>query len=333
MEQPIQVRDPTRASNLKNMPKRYAYLGPEGTFTEAALRNLRPEALEESRVPCEGVASVFDAVRSGEVDGGVVPLENSVEGGVTATIAELINGEPLVITGETAVPVEFSLFARAEVSPEDVKRVATHPHALAQCRDWLARNMPGVETHTVSSTAAAARAVSEPGAPYDAAICASIAGERYGLHSLADGIGDRSDAATRFIQLSRLGALPPPTGADRTSIIAFIADDHPGALVELLNQFAVRGVNLSRLASRPTGDALGNYCFSIDAEGHSADARVGEALMGIRRVCRDVRFLGSYPRSGRSTEPEPTLRARPTTEADFAEAERWLARIRAGQVD
>ena len=108
------------------MPKRYAYLGPEGTFTEAALRNLRPEASEENRVPCEGVASVFDAVRSGKVDGGVVPLENSVEGGVTATIAELINGEPLVITGETAVPVEFSLFARAEVSPEDVgTRVGT----------------------------------------------------------------------------------------------------------------------------------------------------------------------------------------------------------------
>lgn len=315
------------------MPKRYAYLGPEGTFTEAALRNLRPDAPEESRVPREGVAAVFDAVRSGEVDGGVVPLENSVEGGVTATIAELINGDPLVITGETAVPVEFSLFARTDTSPEDVKRVATHPHALAQCRGWLARNMPEAETHTVSSTAAAARAVSEPGAPYDAAICAVIAGERYGLHALADGIGDRSDAATRFIYLSRPGELPPPTGADRTSIIAFIADDHPGALIELLNQFAVRGVNLSRLESRPTGDALGNYCFSIDAEGHVADARVGEALMGIRRVCRDVRFLGSYPRSGRPTEVDPTLRARPATDADFAEAERWLARIRDGQVD
>ena len=121
------------------MPNRYAYLGPEGTFTEAALRALRPEAPDGARVPCDGVAAVFDAVRSGTVDGGVVPLENSVEGGVTATIAELVNGEPLLITGETAVPVEFALFARPGTVLEDVKRVATHPHALAQCRGWRSR--------------------------------------------------------------------------------------------------------------------------------------------------------------------------------------------------
>ncbi|MEV2278921.1 prephenate dehydratase [Nocardiopsis sp. NPDC049922] len=315
------------------MPNRYAYLGPEGTFTEAALRDLRPGAPDGARVPCDGVAAVFDAVRSGAVDGGVVPLENSVEGSVTATIAELINGDPLVITGETAVPVEFALFARPGTVLEDVKRVATHPHALAQCRGWLSRHLPDADTHTVSSTAAAARSVSEPGAPYDAAICAVIAGERYGLNALATGVGDRSDAATRFIYLSRPGVLPEPTGADLTSLVAFIADDHPGALIELLNQFAVRGVNLTRLESRPTGDGLGNYCFCIDAEGHVAEARVGEALMGIRRVCRDVRFLGSYPRSGRATEIDPPLRPRPTTDADFVEAERWLARVRAGYVD
>ncbi|WP_435112076.1 prephenate dehydratase [Nocardiopsis synnemataformans] len=315
------------------MPNRYAYLGPEGTFTEAALRDLRPDAPDGARVPCEGVAAVFDAVRSGAVDGGVVPLENSVEGGVSATIAELVNGDPLLVTGETAVPVEFALFARGGTVLEDVKRVATHPHALAQCRGWLARNLPDADTHTVSSTAAAARAVSEPGAPYDAAICAVIAGERYGLHALASGIGDRSDAATRFIYLSRPGVLPAPTGADLTSLVAFIADDHPGALIEVLNQFAVRGVNLTRLESRPTGDRLGSYCFCIDAEGHVAEARVGEALMGIRRVCRDVRFLGSYPRSGRAAENDPLLRPRPTTDADFAEAEQWLARVRAGQID
>ncbi|GAB3693830.1 prephenate dehydratase [Nocardiopsis oceani] len=315
------------------MPNRYAYLGPEGTFTEAALHDLRPGADDESRVPCDGVVSVFDAVRSGAVDGGVVPLENSVEGGVTTTIAELINGEPLLITGETAVPVEFALFARPGTVLEDVKRVATHPHALAQCRGWLSAHLPDADTHTVSSTAAAARAVSEPGSSYDAAICAVIAGERYGLHALANGVGDRSDAATRFIYLSKAGSLPEPTGSDRTSLVAFIADDHPGALIEVLNQFAVRGVNLTRLESRPTGDGLGSYCFCIDAEGHVAEARVGEALMGIRRVCRDVRFLGSYPHRGRPTEIDPALRPRSATDADFAEAELWLARIRAGEVD
>ncbi|WP_017590213.1 prephenate dehydratase [Nocardiopsis ganjiahuensis] len=315
------------------MPNRYAYLGPEGTFTEAALRDLRPDADDRSRIPCDGVGAVFEAVRAGVVDGGVVPLENSVEGGVTTTIAELVNGEPLLITGETAVPVEFALFARPGTVLEDVKRVATHPHALAQCRGWLARNLPDADTHTVSSTAAAARAVAEPGAPYEAAICAVIAGERYGLHSLATGVGDRSDAATRFIYLSRAGTLPEPTGADRTSLVAFITDDHPGALIEVLNQFAVRGVNLTRLESRPIGDGLGSYCFCIDAEGHVAEARVGEALMGIRRVCRDVRFLGSYPRGGRNTEITPAMRPRSATDADFAEAELWLARIRAGDID
>lgn len=316
-----------------DMPNRYAYLGPEGTFTEAALRTLRPEAPADALVPCTGVAAVFDAVREGRVAGGVVPLENSVEGGVTATIAELVGGEPLVITAEAAVPVEFGLYTRAGVAPEDVKRVATHPHALAQCRGWLARHLPDAETSTVSSTAAAARALTEPGAPYDAAICAPIAGERYGLHALASDVGDRSDAATRFIYLTRPGALPAPTGSDRTSLVAFLKDDHPGALIELLNQFAVRGVNLTRLESRPTGDGLGNYCFSIDADGHVAEARVGEALMGIRRVCRDVRFLGSYPRGGRATEVTPTLTPRSATDADFHEAERWLARIRAGEVE
>ncbi|WP_046469187.1 prephenate dehydratase [Allosalinactinospora lopnorensis] len=315
------------------MPNRYAYLGPAGTFTEAALRALEPEAPAEALVPCSGVDAVFTAVREGQVDGGVVPLENSVEGGVTATTAELINGAPLLITAEVAVPVEFTLFTREGVAFADVKRVATHPHALAQCRGWLAANLPDAETHAVSSTAAAAQAVVEPGAPYDAAVAARIAGERYGLCALAEGIGDNSDAATRFVYITRPGPLPEPTGADRTSLVAFIADDHPGALIELLNQFAMRGVNLTRLESRPTGDGLGKYCFCIDAEGHVLEARVGEAMMGIRRICTDVRFLGSYPRADNGTGGTALRPPRRTSNADFHEAERWLARIRTGEAE
>jgi prephenate dehydratase len=314
------------------MPNRYAYLGPEGTFTEAALRALAPDAPADELLPCSGVDAVFAAVRGGAADSGVVPLENSVEGGVSATIAELVNGDPLLITAEVAVPVEFTLFAREHVALADVKRVATHPHALAQCRGWLARHLADAETHTVSSTAAAAQAVAEPGSPYDAAIAARIAGERYGLVPLAENVGDRADAATRFIRLARPGALPAPTGADRTSLVAFLSDDHPGALVELLNQFAVRGVNLTRLESRPTGDGLGRYCFCLDADGHVADARVGEALMGLRRICKDVRFLGSYPRAEADTELTPFMPTRGTTNADFHEAAQWLERIRAGGV-
>lgn len=315
------------------MPNQYAYLGPAGTFTEAALRELKPEAPVDSTVPCTGVDAVFTAVREGRVDGGVVPLENSVEGGVSATTAELIAGAPVMITAEVAVPVEFTLFAREGVTLADIKSIATHPHALAQCRGWLAANLPDAETFSVSSTAAAAQAVAEPGSPYDAAVSARIGGQRYGLHAVAEGVGDRSEAATRFIYLTRPGPSPAPTGADRTSVVAFIGDDHPGALIELLNQFAMRGVNLTRLESRPTGDGLGKYCFCIDAEGHVHEARVGEALMGMRRICPDVRFLGSYPRADGDTTLTPLQPPRRTSDADFHEAERWLARIRSGEVD
>lgn len=315
------------------MPNQYAYLGPAGTFTEAALRALTPEAPVESAVPCSGVDAVFTAVRDGQVDGGVVPLENSVEGGVSATTAELVEGPPVLITAEVAVPVEFTLFAREYVGLSDIKQVATHPHALAQCRGWLATHLPDAETISVSSTAAAAQAVAEPGSPYDAAVSARIGGERYGLRAVAEGVGDRSDAATRFVHITRPGPPPAPSGADRTSFVAFISDDHPGALIGLLNQFAMRGVNLTRLESRPTGDGLGKYCFCIDAEGHVQEARVGEALMGVRRICTDVRFLGSYPRADGDTAPTPLQPPRRTSNADFHEAERWLARVRSGVVN
>lgn len=311
---------------------RYAYLGPEGTFTEAALRALKPEAPEPARIPYTGVDSVFAAIRRGDVDGGTVPLENSVEGGVTATMAELINGDPLLIAAEVALPVEFTLFGREGAAVADVKRVATHPHALAQCRGWLARHLPDAEVFTVSSTAAAAQSVAEPGSAYDAAICARIAGERHGLRALAERIGDRDDAATRFIHLVRPQPLPEPTGADRTSLVAFLSADHSGALIELLNQFAVRGVNLTRLESRPTGDGLGRYCFYLDADGHVADPAVGEALMGLRRLCKEVRFLGSFPRADADTELTPFMPSGGTTSADFYEAQEWLARIRVGDV-
>lgn len=310
-----------------------AYLGPEGTFTDAALYVLQPMLATQQRMPCDGVEAVFEAVRSRRAASGVVPLENSVEGGVSVTTAELLNGEPLLITAEVALDVRFNLVAREGMALPDIKQVITHPHAHAQCREWLAHNLPQAQTLPAASTAAAAQLVAEPGSGYDAAITAPIAGERNRLRPVATNIGDRSGAATRFIRLTRPGPLPEPTGHDRTSLAAFLSDDHPGALAELLNQFAVRGVNLTRLESRPTGDGLGNYCFLIDAEGHVAEARVGEALMGIRRNCRDMRFLGSYPRGDASAEVPVLLPRRTATDTDFHEAEQWLSRIRAGEVN
>ncbi|MGV9777096.1 prephenate dehydratase [Streptosporangium sp. NPDC003464] len=306
------------------MPK-LAYLGPAGTFTEEALRILAPHA---ERLPCANISAALDAARRGEADGAVVPLENSLEGAIPTTLDEFAWGEPLLITAELLLPVEFSLLVRPGTEVGRIKRVFTHPAAITQCRNFIARELPDAVVVAAPSTAAAAQEVALPGSPYDAAIAACIAGEHYGLVELAARIGDRSDTVTRFVRVSRPGPPPEPTGSDRTSLVAFLTDDHPGALLEMLTEFSVRGVNLTRIESRPTGDGIGRYFFHFDFEGHVADARVGEAISGLHRVCADVRFLGSYPRAdGVSPQVKPG-----TANGDFAEATDWLSRVRTGQV-
>jgi len=309
-------------------PARYAYLGPAGTFTEQALRSL-PAARGARAEPYSSVALALDAVRCGEVDGAVVPFENSVEGSVSVTLDELATGEPLMITREMTVPVQLALLAPSGRDLTSVRTVASHPHAAAQARGWLARHLPGAEVVHVGSTAMAAAMVAgvegHPG-EYDAAIAAPLAAERYGLVALADSVGANPDAVTRFVLVSRPGPVTARTGADKTSLVAYIRDDHAGALMEVLDQFTMRGINLTRIESRPTGRALGRYCFSIDCEGHLDDERVGEALMGLRRICAEVRYLGSYPRLD-GTAPDLRLG---TSDADFLDARSWLARLRGG---
>ncbi|MFI0424295.1 prephenate dehydratase [Spongiactinospora sp. 9N601] len=302
-----------------------AYLGPEGTFSEEALRILAPEA---ERLSCPNVGAALEAVRRGVADAAVVPLENSLEGGIASTLDELVRGEPLLITAELLLPVRFSLLARPGTEIGHIKRVLTHPAAHTQCRGFIARELPDAVVIASASTAAAAQEVALPSSPYDAAIGAAIAGEHYGLLEIAANIGDRDDTVTRFVMVGRPAPLPAPTGADRTSTVAYLAEDHPGALLELLTEFSVRGVNLSRIESRPTGDGIGSYFFFFDFEGHVADARVGEAISGLHRVCADVRFLGSYPRADGIA---PQIR-RGTSDAEFAEAGEWLARVREGRL-
>ncbi len=316
---------PTTEAMARDRPHRFAYFGPEGTFTEAALLTLS-EAAEAVREPFPTVSAALDAVRRGAADFAMVPLENSVEGPVTTTVDDLADGGALIITAEVLLPVEFALLVRPGTRLEDIKRVCTHPHALAQCRRWLAAHLPDAEVATGTSTAGAAMAVSDPTSGYDAAISAPIAGGRYGLVPAAVGIEDRAGAVTRFVLVSAPTAPVPATGLDRTSLMAYLTDDHPGALLEFLTEFAVRGVNLTLIQSRPTGDGFGRYRFWIDCEGHVTDARVGEALMGLRRVCSDVRFLGSYPRA----DDGRTEIRRGTHDTDFAEASAWLAAIRSG---
>ncbi len=305
-------------------PARYAYLGPEGTFSEAALRSV-PAAEHADLQPHVSVGEALDAVRRGDADAAVVPLENSVEGSVAETLDELATGEPVQITREVLLPVAFALLARPGTTLTDVKTVTTIPHAEAQVRGWLRATLPAARFVPAASTADGARAVAAGEA--DAAIAAPIAADRYRLAALATELHDVPGAVTRFVLVTRPGPPPPASGADRSSLVAFIADDHPGALLELLTEFAVRGVNLTRIESRPTGSGIGRYCFSIDCEGHVADARVGEALSALHRICMDVRFLGSYPRAdGRP----PTLR-RGVSDAEFADARAWLARLREGR--
>ena len=303
---------------------RYAYLGPAGTFAEAALRTV-PGVDDAETLPQRSVPAAIEAVRTGAADAAVVPLENSVEGSVASTLDELAAGEPLRIVREIVLPVTFTLLVRAGTTAAGIRTVATHPHAEAQVRRWLRTHLPDAEVAFTGSTAGAAMAVAA--GEHDAAVAAPIAGVRAGLAPLAEDIADNPGAVTRFVVLTRPGPPPAPTGADRTSLVAFIREDHTGALLEVLTEFAVRGVNLTRIESRPTGEQLGEYCFSIDCEGHVADARVGDALAALHRVCAAVRYLGSYPRSGPDKAP-PLPPGR--DDAAFAAAADWLDTLRTG---
>jgi prephenate dehydratase len=305
-------------------PTLFAYLGPEGTFAEAALRTI-PAASRGTLLPQPSVHAAIEALRAGDADAAMVPLENSVEGSVASTLDELAAGEPLVITREVLLPVTFALLARPGTDVAAVKTVATHPHAEAQTRRWLRERLPAAEVVFTGSTAGAAVAVAR--GEFDAAVAAPIAGAHNRLVALAEDIADAPGAVTRFVLLSRPGPPPERTGADRTSLVAFIRHDHTGALLEVLTEFAVRGVNLTRIESRPTGERLGRYCFYFDAEGHIADARVGDALAALRRICADVRYLGSYPRG---TPGEPPRLPPGRDDAAFADATAWLARLRRG---
>ena len=306
---------------------RYTYLGPEGTFTEAALRTL-PEAATRELVPMVSVPATLDAVRAGEAAGGFVAIENSVEGGVTATLDELATGTPLMIYREVVLPISFALLVRPGTDLADVKTVTGHPMAQAQVRNWLAAHLPDAVWENSASNADGARQVQE--GRYDAAFAGEFAAATYGLRPLVTQIHDATNAATRFVLVGRPARPAAPTGADKTSVVVWLGDDHPGALLELLQEFAVRGVNLMRIESRPTGRGIGSYCFSLDAEGHITDRRVGEALMGLKRMAPKVRFLGSYPRAGVTPGDLPELRSG-TSDSDFAAASDWLARCQDGR--
>lgn len=268
----------------------YAYLGPIGTFTEAALKKITSS--NDSLIPYANVTATLEALRLGNAHFALVPIENSVEGVVARTLDELATGTPLTIVGEVTLPVSFALMTKQD--NVEIKRIATHPHAESQCRTYIAKNYPEAEIIQTGSTAAAAQAIGR--GEFDAAIAAPIAASHYGLKVIADNIGDIDGAVTRFVLVSKPGKNSKSSGYDRTSLAVFIAIDHPGALLEILSEFAKRNVNITFIQSRPTGLELGHYHFIIDAEGHINDAPVKDTVESLRQICQEIRFLGSYPR-------------------------------------
>jgi prephenate dehydratase len=275
------------------MSIKYGYLGPAGTFTEAALQKIATSG--DELIAYANVTAALDAVRNGDCQKALVPIENSVEGVVARTLDELAIGQPLVITREVTLPVSFALLTLPNTDPKSIKSIATHPHAEAQCRNFIAKNYPTAQIIETSSTAAAAKGLSK--GDYQAAIAGTNAAKNYGLKIITENIGDNQAAVTRFVVVEKPGRQISATGKDRSSLVVFIGIDHAGALLEILNEFAKHQVNLTFIQSRPTGSGLGHYHFIIDALGHIDDEPISAALAGLKQICEDIRFLGSYPQA------------------------------------
>lgn len=305
---------------------RIAYLGPEGTFTEVALRKMAATGMVPGDVTSDGVVPVaFDsaaaalaAVRSGEAEFACVPIENSIEGAVLPTLDSLAAGTPLQIFAELTLDVKFTIVVRHGTTAADVATVAAFPVAAAQVRHWLAEHLPKAQLVPAYSNAAAAHDVAEGRA--DAGVSTALAAERCGLAALAADVVDEATARTRFVLVGAPAAPPQRTGADRTSVVLRL-DNVPGALVAALTEFAVRDIDLTRIESRPTRTELGTYVFFLDCVGHIEDTAVAEALKALHRRCADVRYLGSWPTGSAAGAVPPQL----------DEASRWLTRLREGE--
>lgn len=316
------VWDRRDASNVVGVP-RIAYFGPSGTFTEMALARFESAGAFEGqveRVPAPSQGAALDLVRAGEVAGAVVPIESSVEGSIAATLDSLAVGPRLQIVAETELEVTFSILTRPGAERSDIALLAAYPVAAGQVREWVARELPGITWYTSTSNAAAAEDVVAGRA--DAAVSTSLAGERLGLATLAAGVADHDQAITRFVLVTPPCPAPPPSGADRTSVV-FELSNEPGSLMRAFAEFSTRGVDLTRIESRPTRTGMGAYRFYLDCVGHLEDSAVGEALKALHRTAPQVRFLGSWPVFAKTGAPPPS----------DAEAAQWLTELKKGVAD
>jgi prephenate dehydratase len=298
------------------------FLGPFGTFTEQAVRS-RPELADGELVAYRSVPDVLDAVQSGEVEFGVVPIENSIEGTVNFTQDALSFDYELLIQREIVLDIEHCLVAPRGTKLADVRTVLSIPVATAQCHRYLRENLPDAEVRAANSTADAAKTVAESGSSSFAAVAPSNAAALYGLDVLARDIADHGGNQTRFVQVGRSG-VPAATGHDITGIVVYQRADEPGSLISILQEFAARRVNLHNLLSRPTKNGgLGDYCFVIYLDGHISDELVADALRALHAKQGGVKFLGSYPAAG---EKSPGARAHADTR--WQGADDWIAEIR-----
>ena len=299
---------------------RVAYLGPDGTFTAEAAATLVPAA---ELVPTDTIPEVFAAVRQGHVDHGVVPIENMIEGSVNVTLDELTFGPPgLYIRQEVVRRVRLHLLGHPGTTLDQVRVLRSQPVALAQCRQWVATNLDHPHEEAETSTAEAARLVARADpAKGEAAVAPRLAAERFGLAVLAEDVHDVAENTTRFAVLGT--SMAARTGADKTSLVVFFGDDRPGLLLKVLEEFALRGINLTKIESRPTKTTLGEYCILIDCEGHPTEARIAEALRSVHRHVAEVRVLGAYPRAdGVPPGVHPA-----DSDGAYAEASAWHARL------
>lgn len=302
---------------------RVAYFGPQGTFTEEALLT-QTDLVDFPREPLRSVPDVIAAVERGDFDCGLVPIENMIEGSVSVTLDTLAFDSDLLIQREVDLPVSLNLCAKPGTSLGDVRTVLSYPIAAAQCRGFLARKIPAADFRASNSTADAAREVARSKRGDLAAICNVLAAKLYGLDVLATQIEDHPENETRFVLIGR--GIPAPTGHDKTSIVCFQRKDRPGSLLGILQEFAARAINLTKLESRPTKRGLGDYCFFIDCEGHVADELLADALRNLTAKQAQVKFLGSYPVG---SPQEVHVAKRRAASRAWRQSAEWIRELRA----